>query len=591
MERYIEFVANGGQGGTLVPAGTIREQVCNSVSLEVVLTVLPSTGAIVPVYGISKYCAARSPLDGRYFAFLGNGDQDPRISLQMATADTADSIGKVVGARIAADAALDVYFGSNMRPTRFVPEIVGAMPHTKLVATLKLLPVPMSLVHLFCDPGGVQPYEALVRVRMLEQGATAEQRRQMEHLRNWVAVACHGNAAGDESALATNWEQINMTLNPAAGLWALQKHEMILPQPAAPTPRPATASSGPEATTTTRQMVREELDRTRGVKERNTRSLSKAYLTSMNGWAGLPANTPADDVSSPPFFGEWEQTPRNESDMARMWATLVDTSAKKLNLVNRVRRYNNAWINDTIKGLNFGYSKSQAFEFSHEGMTLTATLKQMRTTPQQAAAQAHEDSYYSKSNLITPEEVRKHHGKAGTGPQGITELVDCLDQYSIQLDAAFGSAGQHQRKVWNINQILKTKYVGEITLSQINIDTISWAIFVDSRAYFSQLDGKPTSNLDAMLVDLSRQRLAPMLSVPHQQLSGKKREGGGGGDRGTGGGGGGRDGGREAGGGGGREAGGGLGGPSKEARRGFGDVTHYNSILSWQRRGRRRRTA
>jgi len=442
------------------------------------------------------------------------------------------------------------------------------------------LPVPMSLVHLFCDSGGVQPYEALIRVRMLEQGATAEQRRQMEHLHNWVALACHGNAAGDESAVATNWEQVNMTLNPAAGLWALQKHEMILPRPAAPTPLPRTASSGPEATT--RQMVREELDRTRGVKERNTRSLSKAMLISMNGWAGLPADTPVDDESSPPFFGEWEQTPRTKSDMTRMWATSVDASATKLGIVNRVKRYNACWIEDTIKGLNFGYAKSQAFEFSHEGMTITAILKQMRTTPAQAAEQEHADTYYSKSTLITPEEVRKHHGKAGTGPQGLTELVDCIDQYSIQLDAAFGSAGQHQKKVWNINQTLKTTYVGELDLSQSDIDTISWSIFVDSRKYFSQLSGKPTSGLDAILVDLTRQRLAPMLSVPHQQLSGKKRAAGGGGDRGTGGGGGGGGGGREAGGGGGREAGGGLGGPAKKGGGGggFGDVTHYNSILA-----------
>ena len=71
MERYIEFVANGGQGGTLVPAGTIREQVCNSVSLEVVLTVLPSTGAIVPVSLVTSAVYAPSQVPTVYGVLQG----------------------------------------------------------------------------------------------------------------------------------------------------------------------------------------------------------------------------------------------------------------------------------------------------------------------------------------------------------------------------------------------------------------------------------------------------------------------------------------------------------------------------------------
>ena len=60
------------------------------------------------------------------------------------------------------------------------------------------------------------------------------------------------------------------------------------------------------------------------------------------------------------------------------------------------------------------------------------------------------------------------------------------------------------------------------------INEIIWAVFQDSRDFFSQLGGTPTSLLDMLYADLSRSRIVPAVNVPHAKLSEgalKRREG------------------------------------------------------------------
>lgn len=109
-------------------------------------------------------------------------------------------------------------------------------------------------------------------------------------------------------------------------------------------------------------------------------------------------------------------------------------------------------------------------------------------------------------------------------------------------------------RVLDLQRIVLT--LMELPLKAIN--TIYWAIFIDSRRFFKQRIGVPQSGLDSLVAELGRDSLVPRLSTPHDRLSSRKRSG-------------------EA------DAAGGAVGASKRTKvQAFGAITNYHDALKSQ---------
>ena len=121
----------------------------------VLLTLSPHSFQIVPVYGLQQYHVMggrQSVLEGRYFAFLGTGNEEAQQSLHLVPQDTLDSMGSPGRIWAATEAAIDQWFqGQGQYPSTLMPSAVPNGANMEEVAVEMMMHCPCALVHIFGD--------------------------------------------------------------------------------------------------------------------------------------------------------------------------------------------------------------------------------------------------------------------------------------------------------------------------------------------------------------------------------------------------------------------------------------------------------
>ena len=505
---------------------TYLDRACLATEPVVLLTMHPYAAKVVTAYGLGKYCQTgggpRSILDGRYFAFLGNGNNSVENELFVLPQDTLDAVADVDTGRAAEMATLDAIFAGDNDPSRLLPPSPTNPPldpGTSSTMFMKVMPCPNGLVHAFADE--CHPYVALCRLRMVEDVMpTPEAKASLNMLQYWLRQACHSAAAGGPSSLAFKWEAA-MVYGGDAGVksWANTRHTMLLPSdpvmqvPVPANQQPVTAQDVLNAWAENSKSSGKEVQQ-RGCRKFNPYEL-EMYLAN----AGLSEDTTREELLEKgySFVSEWETTKNSEPSMRQLMARRTRASAEELGITNFVRYLRKSYV-DTVREQDHGDGLDTSWFRSNRGLCLAAVFY-MIGSAEQAAMDTARDEYMATATSTTAEEEEKRLGKPGKSPKSLEELIKGIETYLILWHAQYKLKGSHASQVRNIRGSLRLYEGDGISITQETIDDIFWSITLDGRRTFRS----PQHARQSGLVDLARQVAAravvPVFGVPREQLS------------------------------------------------------------------------
>ena len=178
------------------------------------------------VFGLQRFAApdgVRTPMDGRIFGFLGDGNRPANSSAAMASPATEDALGQQMVAWVNDEAVVHNWFAGNRS---LVPEVDPAAPAgARAIGLPSILPVPNGMVHLF-DGEPLHAYDALARVQTFIATMEPVHRQVMNLMERWLLAACHQDLSG-RSQMAATWETVAVH-DPLLTRWLQAKHDFVV---------------------------------------------------------------------------------------------------------------------------------------------------------------------------------------------------------------------------------------------------------------------------------------------------------------------------------------------------------------------------
>ena len=500
-------------------------QLCLATVPEVLLTMHPYAAKVLTVYGLGKYSPVGgdvSMLDGRCFAFVGNGNSPLDSSLHVLPQDTLEAIADVDTGRAAEMATLDTIFRGSNNPSTLLPPTPTNPPHdpgTSSTMFMKVMPCPRGLVHIFADE--CHPNVALCRLRMVDDVMpTAEAKASLHMIQYWLRQACHSTVVGGPSSLALKWDSA-MTYGGNEGVrrWAEARHDMIIPREQV-VPQPVPINLQPvTAQDVLNAWAENSKSAGREVQQRGCRKFNEYELEMYLANAGLPEDTAKEELVGLgySFVSEWETTKNSEPNMRQMMARRIRVSAEELGITNFVRYLRKSYV-DTVREQDHGDGLDTSWFRSNRGLCLAAVFY-MIGTAEQAAMDTARDEYMAVATNTTADEEEKRLGKPGKSPKSLDELIKGIETYLIHWHAQYKLKGSHAVQVKKIRTSLRLYEGDGIPVSQDTIDDIFWSITLDGRRTFRSSQHARQSGL----VDLARQvaarQVVPVMGVPREYLS------------------------------------------------------------------------
>ena len=155
-----------------------------------------------------------------------------------------------------------------------------------------------------------------------------------------------------------------------------------------------------------------------------------------------------------------------------------------------------------IRHLDFGLYFDEAYEQSHQGLSITSGWY-LNQSPTEARNSQDADDQMRTATLTTQEDQANMLGKPGRAPTIVEKLTHAVHVHLLCLDTIIGLNGNHQKWVRLIGDILNDKYV-ELSLTASQIIDIFWTIFRDARFFFDHTETGAYSQLARLVADLER---------------------------------------------------------------------------------------
>lgn len=508
---------------------------------KVMLTMDHMSNRVVPVFALFKYRGmGASPLNDRLMAFVGTGDDGPRMHIRVAPADTEAKIGRARDTFAYERPAIEEHFGRhNANPYQLLPHAGADTEHANECSIPYVFPIPNALVYLAADCPHI--YDFMRRVCSLGD-LFPQHTQRLKSLGDWTGAACQRAENETRSELAVQWSPLTVMDAHLQQTIEFQWYSTAgMPPPPSPT-RPQTEQ--PVGITSAEVEARMEAllaeKRAEAAKKTKLSALVIGWLRSLAGSAATGPTLPelTDGNSNDPerqgvehFMERIQHTAGNEQAFRLMFEEASTRAAKKLGYAPRPRVLQPHFLRN-LRRLELGRGLGTQYSRSHDGLAITASWYQFALAMASAATMAEENNKIrmaeerlNEATHVTPDDVRVLEGKPSTSPSSVTELIWACELYAIDLETVIGSNSDHQAYVIAIRDALDSS-IGHWDMGQQQLDDIFWDIFLDGRKLFStELGSKPPkSDLSMTLKFLKSRKFVPTHGVPYAMLSPKSKK-------------------------------------------------------------------
>lgn len=176
---------------------------------KVMLTMDHMSNRVVPVFALFKYRGmGASPLNDRLMAFVGTGDDGPRMHIRVAPADTEAKIGRARDTFAYERPAIEEHFGRhNANPYQLLPHAGADTEHANECSIPYVFPIPNALVYLAADCPHI--YDFMRRVCSLGD-LFPQHTQRLKSLGDWTGAACQRAENETRSELAVQWSPLTV---------------------------------------------------------------------------------------------------------------------------------------------------------------------------------------------------------------------------------------------------------------------------------------------------------------------------------------------------------------------------------------------
>jgi len=457
----------------------IAQSILNSTKMLCFLTVFRD-GTVTVVHSIGKYSSGlglRTTAHNRCLALVGEkvngqlppivmmpvGGLQPWITLAACGVPTNESLAASIG-------ATGNFAGST------VTQGVGTGVWANVA---QLVYMPLAWVPYFLNR--MTPWDAHRRVAQLTASLPAANRHAAGYLQEWTQVMCSRGVAPDESRLSARWQPAPTDRD--AQEW-LQKRLQNLVRTPAIVIQPAT---GPVGVALDPMLAFNSAMET--VKALKPTSDSKTYSVSelQRLRASMSLTVLEMDTCMPPLHVELLSEGRTTRNTAAALARHLKPDETS---DNPCQIYISPELVKDVKDCQYGLGLDTSYETCHRGLSVFAVPHMSLKHQQEKQIQ---QQRFDRASSTTITDVMEIESKPSQAPKDYYGLLQRLSGYLMLTKAIVGIHSLHVLEVHEIQRTLRQQPDIFGSLQPREILHILWAIFLDSRRFFSRSvrDGDP----------------------------------------------------------------------------------------------------